>query len=73
MAPISKSMFKRLFSCFIALFIITSMALAQGNGGNDPDFPNVPVDGGLSLLLAAGAAYGGKKIYNYRKSRQENK
>jgi len=29
--------------------------------------PNVPIDGGLSLLLAAGAGYGIKKIYNKKK------
>lgn len=34
--------------------------------GNDPglpgDDPDVPIDGGVSLLLAAGAVYGLKKI-----------
>ena len=29
---------------------------------NGPDPGAVPVDGGLSLLLAAGAAYGGRKL-----------
>jgi len=29
--------------------------------------PNVPIDGGLSLLLAAGAGYGIKEIYNKKK------
>jgi len=29
--------------------------------------PNVPIDGGLSVLLAAGAAYGAKKVYDKRK------
>jgi len=29
--------------------------------------PNVPIDGGLSILLAAGAAYGAKKVYDKRK------
>ena len=29
--------------------------------------PNVPIDGGLSLLLAAGAGYGIKKIYKKKK------
>lgn len=36
--------------------------LAQDPGGG----PDVPIDGGLSILLAAGAAYGAKK---YRDSR----
>ena len=40
-------------------------ALAQdgfGDGGGD-----VPVDGGLSLLVAAGVGYGAKKIREKRK------
>ena len=40
-------------------------ALAQpGDPGGDPD---VPIDGGIGLLLAAGALYGSKKIYDLRK------
>ncbi len=31
--------------------------------------PNVPIDGGLSLLLAAGAGYGVKKINDKRKKK----
>ncbi len=51
---------------------ITSFAFAgmgsQGGGGAPcgglfPPCP-IPLDGGISLLLIAGAAYGGKKIYN---------
>jgi hypothetical protein len=29
--------------------------------------PCIPVDGGISVLIAAGAAYGAKKIYDSRK------
>ncbi|MGQ0829532.1 MAG: PID-CTERM protein-sorting domain-containing protein [Bacteroidota bacterium] len=32
-------------------------------GGPFPPCP-IPLDGGVSLLLIAGAAYGGKKIYD---------
>ena len=28
----------------------------------------IPLDGGISLLIAAGAALGGKKFYDFRKS-----
>ena len=45
---------------FIALPMIT---LAQG----PPDPDDVPIDGGLSLLVAAGTAYGVKKYRNYKK------
>lgn len=30
--------------------------------------PNVPIDGGISALLAAGAGYGIKKVYDKRKA-----
>ena len=33
--------------------------------------PNIPVDGGATILAAAGAAYGIKKYRDYRKSRKE--
>lgn len=47
----------------ILLILLNSTSMAQGGNpglpGNDPD---VPLDGGISLLLAAGAVYGIKKI-----------
>lgn len=38
---------------------------AQGDPGMDPD--PIPLDGGLSMLIAAGVAYGAKKAYDKRK------
>lgn len=35
-------------------------------GGPFPPCP-IPLDGGVSLLLLAGATYGGKKLYDSRK------
>lgn len=35
--------------------------------GGDPD---VPIDGGLSILLAAGVAYGAKKGYDQQKKKK---
>jgi len=37
-------------------------ALAQGPGGP----PKTPIDGGLSLLLVAGGAYGIKKLRDFK-------
>ena len=37
-----------------------------GAGGGDPE--NAPIDGGLSLLLAAGLGYGAKKLQQIRKA-----
>lgn len=41
------------------------LALAQGDPGLDPD--PIPLDGGLSLLIGAGVAYGIKKAYDKKK------
>ena len=44
------------------VFILLSIpAMAQGAP------PATPIDGGLSLLLIAGGAYGAKKLYNRKK------
>ena len=37
------------------------------DGLGDPDL-EVPFDGGLSILLMSGAAYGAKKVVTYRKN-----
>lgn len=36
----------------------------------DPD-PVIPIDGGVSFLLAAGAVAGARKLYQERKKKQE--
>ena len=41
-------------------------------GGGQGDPPTIPIDGGLSLLLAAGVAYGGKKVYEMNKKEDED-
>ncbi|MFT5640675.1 MAG: hypothetical protein ACI9A7_000772 [Cyclobacteriaceae bacterium] len=43
------------------LLFVTGPALAQSAP------PATPIDGGLSLLLAAGGAYGIKKVYEKRR------
>lgn len=52
-----------------------SLALPYGTWAQ-PENPGtpVPIDGGLTLLLAAGAAYGAKKWqHNRRRNTEENK
>lgn len=41
-----------------------------GGGGTPPCWPPpcVPVDGGASLLIAAGIAFGAKKVYDLKKN-----
>lgn len=56
---------------FLMMMIILALpvlALAQPGPGDDPD---VPIDGGLSLLVAAGVSYVAKKGYDKRKKKEE--
>lgn len=54
----------------ILLFCLPLLATAQIDPGCDPAVdPNcVPIDGGLSLLLAAGVGYGIKKVRDARRN-----
>jgi hypothetical protein len=64
---------KRLKSALVILTIIFSVshvAMAQDDFPSDVDDEGIPIDGGISLLLAAGAAYGVKKVYNARKEEE---
>lgn len=45
----------------IGFLVLPSVLFAQPDMGED-DVPDVPIDGGLIFLLAAGAAYGIKKV-----------
>ncbi len=49
----------------IALFLVPSLLHAQPGFGDDVD--DVPIDGGLSLLVAAGVGYGIKKVKAHKK------
>ena len=42
--------------------LLPYLAMAQGDGGGDD--PDVPIDGGLSVLLAAGIGYGARQVLN---------
>jgi hypothetical protein len=48
--------------------LITQVALSQPPPPPQPEA--VPIDGGLSLLAAAGAALGAKKIWDARKNKK---
>lgn len=53
----------RKYAFIIMLIILNGTAIAKGDDPGLPaDDPDVPLDGGVSLLLAAGAVYGLKKI-----------
>jgi hypothetical protein len=53
---------KKIVSTLI-LTMLVLVVFAQPGNPNNP----VPIDGGISLLIAAGAAFGAKKIYDARK------
>jgi hypothetical protein len=53
-------------SLALTLAIITSVAV-NAQPGFDDDVEDTPIDGGVSLLVGAGIAYGVKRIYNYKK------
>ncbi len=46
--------------------LLPTMAYAQ-----EPENPDAPIDGGLGLLVAAGVAYGVKRVRDHRKKNKE--
>ena len=54
------------FSLMMVATILPYLAMAQPNPGDNPD---APIDGGLTILLAAGVGYGVKKYREGRKNR----
>jgi len=55
----------------LVFILLPTLIYAQGGPGDpggDPDpGTNVPIDGGLSVLLALGIGYGAKKVNDLRK------
>ena len=71
--PVYRSLTKRLCRvCFAAgIFLMVAVASnAQGGVEEDPDTP-VPIDAGISILVATGIGYGVKKVYDARKKKTE--
>lgn len=59
------------FAFCIILFAFSSIALADN--GFDDQVNDVPIDGGISVLLAAGLGYGAKKARDaYKASKHED-
>ena len=76
-----KITYRVLLLVVFAVFL-SAYANAQATGPCDPFDPepgcenydpdtNVPIDGGASILVAAGVAYGIKKIHDKRKQKKE--
>ncbi|HEX8331269.1 MAG TPA: hypothetical protein VF622_01535 [Segetibacter sp.] len=64
---------RRIIFLFVLALSISFSTYAQGPGGDgdlgNPD--NVPIDGGLSLALAAGAGYLVKRRHDAKKKKAE--
>ena len=73
----NRMLLKRM-SLLLILVLFFTAPFAQGGGpgttGLDEEVDNtgaVPIDGGLSLVFAAGLGYGAKKIRDYNKKKRE--
>lgn len=63
----------RMVTLFLLMTVVPHFASAQPDPCEDtPCEPDAPIDGGLSLLLAAGVGYGLKKARDERKRKIAN-
>lgn len=58
------------FFCFLAVTVLPKLIMAApivpNPGGSSP---STPIDGGIAILVAAGAAYGVKKAIDLKKKK----
>jgi hypothetical protein len=59
---VSKNTSLRKVTLPIIMLISIHTAMAQDPGDPSADDPAAPLDGGITLLLAAGAAYGARRL-----------
>ena len=73
MKNITKALATLITITLLTINFSTAQTPPPPNGGGDPGSGNTPVGGGapiaggIGILLALGAAYGGKKVYEFRK------
>jgi hypothetical protein len=70
--------FKKIILSVILVFAVALAFAEPGDppgdpelGGNPPVGGNAPISGGLFVLLSAGLAYGGKKVYRLMRENEE--
>ena len=57
-----KKFFINILPTMLVLILLTCPSLVFAQPGFGDDVDDVPIDGGLSLLIAAGVGYGAKKL-----------
>jgi hypothetical protein len=57
---------KKFFALLAFAFCMSLPLFSLAQPGGDDDVVDVPIDGGLSLLVVAGVSYGAKKLYGSR-------
>lgn len=57
----------RIITTYTFFLLMSATAYAQGPGFDDDVVDEVPIDGGVSALVIAGAAYGAKKLKDIKK------
>lgn len=81
-SSVAEIIYKTTFICVLLILSFNVSLKAQNcdpfedpdctpTGDDDPD--DVPIDGGASILIAAGVAYGLKKAYNKRNTSVKEK
>jgi hypothetical protein len=50
-----------------SVLIVPTMVFGQATFGTGTSINDLPIDGGISLLVAAGVGYGAKKLYQNKK------
>lgn len=65
-----QSFFSVLFILAVFVFLPSIINAQPGTPGGPPTPVGAPFDGGLSLIIAAGAGYALKKKYNQRKKQK---
>ena len=60
---------QRILQILAVVVILSIPMLSHAQPGFGDDVSDVPVDGGISLLVAAGIGYGAKKIRDNKRKR----